>query len=112
MTTLTTPSKNTATSPLIKPRADLYASEQGWQLIVALMGADRDQVELHTEGRQLSISAPLASGEGRYFRELSFPLDTRWGDLNAHWEGELLYVDLQREQPLKRRVHVEGSLRD
>jgi HSP20 family molecular chaperone IbpA len=108
MTTLATTQDHTQLD-LITPRANLYASDQGWTLIVALAGADQEQTEVQAEGQHLSVSAPLLASSRRYLRELSFPKDTRWGDLSARWEGDLLYIDLQREQPLKRRVEIQRA---
>lgn len=89
----------------LKPRANLYASEDGWLLIAALPQADPSQTTLDTEGTTLKLSAPRLEG-GVYKRTLRFPRDTVWGDLKARWEGDLLYVELPRATPERRSVSI------
>ena len=89
----------------LKPRANLYASEDGWLLIAALPQADPSQTTLDTEGTTLKLSAPRLEG-GVYKRSLRFPRDTVWGDLKARWEGDLLYIELPRAAPERRSVSI------
>ena len=74
----------------------------------ALPDAQRDAVELKTEGSTLSLSAPRAEG-GSYQRSFEFPSDTRWGELSARWEGDLLDVNLERARPERREISISAS---
>ena len=88
-----------------KPRANLYATKEGWLLVTALPEAKREALELTTEGTRFQLSVPREDG-GVYRRTLHFPKSTRWGDLSAYWEGELLYIDLKKASPERRVISV------
>ena len=113
ITTHTSSDEEPEASPLSKrsseviltPRTNLYTSDAGWTLIAALPNARRSQITLETEGAKLKLSAPHEL-EGVYKREFCFTQGTIWGDLSARWEGDLLYVDLQRASPIKRAIVI------
>ena len=88
-----------------KPRANLYTTQEGWLLVTALPEAKRDALELTTEGARFQLSVPREAG-GVYRRTLHFPKSTRWGDLSAYWEGDLLYIDLKQASPERRVISV------
>lgn len=93
------------TGESMTPRANLYASDDGWVLIAALPQADQKQATLETEGAKLILSVPHRGG-GKYRRAIRFPKGTIWGDLSARWEGDLLYVTLPRAIPERRLVSI------
>jgi len=99
------PQSERSSEVTLTPRTNLYASDAGWTLIAALPNALQSQTVLETEGSNLKLSAPHKH-EGTYQREIRFTKDTVWGDLTARWEGDLLYIDLQRATPLKRAITI------
>lgn len=93
---------------VITPRINLYETQEGWLLVAALPKVDRDQVKLNTEGTTLELTA-IRDTEGvkeQFRRALRFPKETRWGDLKAHWEGDLLHIELKRAEPERRMITI------
>lgn len=90
---------------ILTPRTNLYASDAGWTLIAALPNALQSKTVLETEGAKLKLSAPHEL-KGIYQREFRFAKDTVWGELTARWEGDLLYINLQRAAPTKRAITI------
>lgn len=90
------------------PRANLYETHEGWLLVVALPHVKRDDVELVTEGTKLELTATRELDDEReeLRRTLQFPQGTRWGDLKAHWEGDLLHVELKRAEPERKVINI------
>ena len=107
-TTIEPSTLNMPQTKVIKPRANLYKTNEGWLLITALPGVSRGDVELVTEGTMLTLNAPREVGERRdeLRRTFRFPRGTRWGELSARWEGDLLYTELRRAEPERRSITI------
>jgi len=92
----------------VKPLANLYRSDEGWLIVAALPRVRRDEVKVETEGAKLILTAPRKQeGQREEFqRTFSFPKGTKWGEINARWEGELLHIELQREEPERRSITI------
>lgn len=89
----------------LSPRTNLYASNEGWTLIVSLPHADQSQALLETEGSTFTLSVPHRF-DGVYQRSIHFPKETTWGELDAKWEDDLLYIDLKKATPIKRSIAI------
>ena len=74
-------------------------------MIASLPNTLKSQTVLETEGAKLRLSSPHKN-EGTYQREFHFAKDTVWGDLTARWEGDLLYINLERATPIKRAITI------
>jgi len=90
---------------VLTPRTNLYASREGWTLVISLPDADQSQALLETEGTVLKLSIPHQQA-GVYQRSIQFPRETTWGVINARWSGDLLYVDLSKATPIKQTIKI------
>ena len=93
---------------VLKPLANLYRSDEGWLIIAALPGVRRNEVKVETEGAKLILDAPREQEEQRevFQRTFCFPKGTKWGEIKAKWEGELLHIELKRATPERRSVTI------
>ena len=103
-------SGNPRTTPR-SPRTNLFETTDGWHLIVALPGVEREAIELETRATTLRLKAPQRHAEGEqpeviYERELDFPRGVEWGDLKAEWRAGLLKVTLKRATPITRQITI------
>jgi len=92
-------------STVRRPSANLYSTEEGWLLVVALPESKREELELSAEGSNIQLNIPHEVA-GVYQRQLHFPKETYWGELGAHWEGDLLHIMLKKSPPERRVIAV------
>ena len=97
-------SQNSDNTSILKPRINLYETDEGWLMIAALPQAVKAETQLETEGHSITLKAPHENG-GYYQRVIEFPSQTVWGQVHAEWRDDLLRVNISRPQP--KRHHIE-----
>ena len=94
----------------VEAASNLYQTQNGWQLILALPDVDPQSIELKTVDHKLQLHALTQNQETAYARNITFPPQVRWGEMNASWHHGLLNVTLNRIQNTEAVIPIEISI--
>lgn len=97
-----------ATPRWSRPPVDVFEAADRFVFVLDVPGANPGNVELHAEGRQLTLEAPLGDGRGwRRSFELGDTVDVDAAEAKVE-RGVLTLTLPKREAPSARRIEVRG----